>query len=79
MEFTAMLRYDPRDPFGKMIFGLLAKAGLHVQGIPTVINGNEMQHCYFKASDNYVSLAAVVGTLASITQGHLLGVRIGEE
>lgn len=45
MQFTAMLRYDPSDPFTLKLGRLMSSVGIHIDGIPTVIQGGEMLTC----------------------------------
>jgi hypothetical protein len=77
MRFTAMLRYDPSDPFTLKLGSELGAVGIHIDGVPTVIEGGRMQHVYLTTS--LATLADVLESLAFVAGGDLLGVSIGEQ
>ena len=77
MQFTAMLRYDPSDPFTLKLGSMLGSVGIHIDGVPTVIQGGQMQHVYLTSS--LATIADVLTSLALVAGDDLLGIIIGEQ
>ena len=74
MQFTAMLRYDPTDPFSARLSVQLYRAGIEIEGIPTVIQGGLMQHVY---CTSVLPLSEILRTLSTLGDD-ILCVDIGE-
>lgn len=76
MQFTAMVRYDPEDPFSVEMFAGLHRRGIEVMGLPTVVGHGEKAHVWLEASDA-VPVHMICAALDAELGPNLLGLRIG--